>query len=202
MSDLAHHTTCGGEHLYHSPTLAWTMFQVKARVLQEDWDILARQLPEPVSFNSRYDLYRLENLVTLLDLCVPNAVDDSHKGVTPAVAEYGDTLTYILALVGSGQPMTVTDAIPDDTSYVAYSADMSPDVGNLTTSPSQITWTGTVTEAFPFQVTFQARVETRLPRAIWNVARLQLEGDTNVYDLRALAIANGYKSYLPLVLRN
>jgi uncharacterized repeat protein (TIGR01451 family) len=202
MSDLAHHTTCGGEHLYHSPTLAWTMFQVKARVLQEDWDILVRQLPEPASFNSRYDLYRLENLVTLLDLRVPNAVDDSHKEVTPAVAEYGDTLTYTLALVGSGQPMTITDAIPDDTNFVAYSADVSPDVGDLTTSPSQITWTGTVTEAFPFQVAFQARVETRLPRAIWNVARLQLEGDTNVYDLRALAIANGYKSYLPLVLRN
>jgi uncharacterized repeat protein (TIGR01451 family) len=202
MSDLAHHTTCGGEHLYHSPTLAWTMFQVKARVLQEDWDILVRQLPEPVSFNSRYDLYRLENLVTLLDLRVPNAVDDSHKEVTPAVAQYGDTLTYTLALVGSGQPMTVTDSIPDGTNYVAYGANVSLDVGELTTSPSQITWAGTVTEAFPFQVTFQVRVETRLPRAIWNVAGLQLEGDTNVYDLRALAIANAYKFYLPLVLRH
>jgi hypothetical protein len=68
MSDLAHHTTCGGEHLYHSPTLAWTMFQVKAWVLQENWDVLVRQLPEPASLNSRYDLYRLQNLVTLLSL--------------------------------------------------------------------------------------------------------------------------------------
>jgi hypothetical protein len=71
MSDLAHHTTCGGEHLYHSPTLAWTMFQAKAWVLQEDWDTLAHQLPEPVSFNSRYDLYRLQNLMTLLSLGDP-----------------------------------------------------------------------------------------------------------------------------------
>jgi hypothetical protein len=71
MSDLAHSTTCGGEHLYHSPTLAWTLFQVKAHILQEDWDTLAHQLPEPMAINSRYDLYRLQNLVTLLSIAEP-----------------------------------------------------------------------------------------------------------------------------------
>jgi len=202
MSDLAHHTTCGGEHLYHSPTLAWTMFQVKARVLQEDWDTLVRQLPEPVSFNSRYDLYRLQNLVALLDSHVPNAVDDSSKEVTPHVAEYGDTLTYTITLIGSGRPMTVTDPLLAGTSYLTSSADVEPDVGTLTANSSQITWTGTVTETVPFQIVFRVRVETHLPTAIRNTVRLQLAGDANVYDLQALAIANGYKVYLPQILKH
>lgn len=68
MSDLAHHTTAGGEHLWHSPSLAHDLFQVKAWVLGEDWNSLLHQLPLPVSINPRYDLYRLHNLATLLSL--------------------------------------------------------------------------------------------------------------------------------------
>lgn len=69
MADLAHHTTGSGEHLYHSPTLSYSMFQVKARVMNLPFDTVVLQLPEPVSFNSQYDLYRLQNLVALLDVC-------------------------------------------------------------------------------------------------------------------------------------
>jgi len=69
MTDLAHHTTGSGEHLYHSPTLAWSMFQVKAQVLETDFDTLVRELPEPVSFHAQFDLFRLQNLVTLLQVC-------------------------------------------------------------------------------------------------------------------------------------
>ncbi len=72
MTDLAHHTTGSGEHLYTSPALSWSMFQVKARVQELGYDTLARQLPEPMSFNSKYDLYRLQNLATLLDVCRMN----------------------------------------------------------------------------------------------------------------------------------
>jgi uncharacterized repeat protein (TIGR01451 family) len=202
MSDLAHHTTCGGEHLYHSPTLAWTLFQVKARVLQEDWHTLVRQLPEPVSFNSRYDLYRLQNLVTLLDIRLLNPVDDSRKEVTPVTAEHGDTLTYTLTIIGSGRPMTVTDSIPAGTSYVTGHASVNPGVGRLVANPSQIMWTGTVTEFMPFQIAFQVRVEASLPVVIRNTAELELEGDANTYDLQAVAIANGLKYYLPLSLKH
>ncbi|MCP4357772.1 MAG: hypothetical protein GY796_07145, partial [Chloroflexi bacterium] len=88
MADLAHHTTGAGEHLYHSPTLSWTMFQVKAHVLQEDWNTLAHQLPEPISFYSKYDLYRLQNLVTLLEYAEPD-VSLSTKSASPFIAETG-----------------------------------------------------------------------------------------------------------------
>ncbi len=68
MSDLAHNTTAGGEHLWASPSLAHDLFQTKALVLREDWDTLANELPLPMSINPRYDLYRLHNLATLLAL--------------------------------------------------------------------------------------------------------------------------------------
>jgi hypothetical protein len=72
MSDLAHHSTAGGEYLWHSPTLAHDLFQTKAWVLGETWEALLRQLPQPMSINPRYDLYRLHNLATLLALRPPD----------------------------------------------------------------------------------------------------------------------------------
>lgn len=69
MTDLAHHTTGSGEHLYNSPTLAWSMFQVKAKVMNAKFDSLARELPIATTFNAKYDPYRLQNLTTLLQVC-------------------------------------------------------------------------------------------------------------------------------------
>jgi hypothetical protein len=68
MSDLAHHTTAGGEHLWTSPSLSHDLFQTKALVLREGPDDLRHQLPLPMTINPRYDLYRLHNLTTLLML--------------------------------------------------------------------------------------------------------------------------------------
>ena len=133
---------------------------------------------------------------------MPNAVDDSRKEVSPTCAEHGDTLAYTITTIGSGQPMTITDAIPVGTSYVIGSDDVNPDVGSLSANSSQVTWTGTVTEATPFQITFQVRVAVTLPLAIQNTARLQLEGNPNTYDLQATAIANAHKVYLPVILKH
>jgi len=202
MSDLAHHTTGSGEHLYHSPTLAWTMFQVKARILQQDWDTLAHQLPEPVSFNSRYDLYRLQNLATLLDMSdSPPPTETSRKEVYPIVAAYGDTLTYTITLVGSGLPMTLTDSIPANTTYIPDSAVVIPELGTLVDDSSGITWTGTIAEATSIQIVFQVRIATRAPTDIENVAMFQPHSNTVAYGLQARAFVNPPLIYLPLILR-
>jgi hypothetical protein len=76
MNDLAHATTAGGEHLWNSPTLAHDLFQVKAWVLEESWAVLQRQLPLPLSSNPRYDIDRLDNLVTLLERGTPGGEPD------------------------------------------------------------------------------------------------------------------------------
>jgi uncharacterized repeat protein (TIGR01451 family) len=194
MSDLAHHTTCGGEHLYHSPTLAWTMFQVKARVLQEDWDTLVRQLPEPVSFNSRYDLYRLQNLVTLLSMGQPMA-----HTVSSPIADHGDTLTYTVSLVGTGATASIADTIPAGTAYVPNSVRVQPQLGTPTASSSLIRWTGVLTENVPLELTFAVTVIVAEPFTIVNTAVVNNGQESR--ELTATTIANGLGFYLPVILR-
>jgi len=194
MSDLAHSTTCGGEHLYHSPTLAWTMFQVKARVLQEDWGALARQLPEPVSFNSRYDLYRLQNLVTLLSL--GHTMD---KTVSSGVADQGDALTYTIYLVGTGATATITDTIPAGTMYVPKSAQVEPQIGILNADSSLIHWTGPLAEYVSLGLSFAVTVTVAEPFAVVNTA--VVDNGEEIHELTAITIANGVKSYLPIILK-
>lgn len=201
-SDAAVAAQNGSENLYNLPHISTAMFQTKAYVLGEDFIDLAPQLPWTFADSGFRDIYRLQNLVALLDSRAPNAAEDSRKEVSPAIAQYGDTLTYTVTLIGSGQPMTLTDSIPTDTSYLTGSATVDPDVGELIPSSSQIAWTGIGTETVPFQIAFQVQVEANTPTAIENIASLQLKGDANTYDLRAVAIANGYKFYLPLILKH
>jgi uncharacterized repeat protein (TIGR01451 family) len=194
MSDLAHSTTCGGEHIYHSPTLAWTLFQVKARVLEEDWRDLVRQLPEPVSFNSRYDLYRLQNLATLLELG-----PSMEKSVNSATADQGDTLTYTVSVVGTGATATIMDVVPSGTAYVPDSAQVEPPVGTLTVDANRIHWTSVLTANDSLELTFAVTVNVSEPFVIVNTATV--DNGEDELDLTATTIANGLEHYLPLVMR-
>jgi uncharacterized repeat protein (TIGR01451 family) len=194
MSDLAHHTTGSGEHLYHSPTLAWTMFQVKAWVLEQDWYPLVHQLPEPVSFNSRYDLYRLQNLVTLLA-----KGHATNKRVSSVMADEGDILVYTISVVGTGSTATVTDSIPAGTTYVPDSAQVEPQMGTLTDDFGLIHWTGVLTRQVDVQLAFSVTVTATEPLAIVNAAAVD-DGEVN-HELTAITIANGFKSYLPIIIK-
>ncbi len=194
MADLAHHTTCSGEHLYHSPTLSWTMFQVKAWVLQEDWNTLARQLPEPVSFNARYDLYRLDNLATLLALGQPMS-----KRVSPSAARYGDRLTYTITLAGVGASAAISDPVPAGTTYVPQSAQVDPNIGTLTADGALVQWTGVLPDDVTLTLSFAVTVAVSTPTAIVN--RAHVDGGDHSAELVAIAYANYHHVYLPIVIR-
>ena len=190
----------GSENLYNHAHLSAAMFQVKAYVLGVDFEDLAPQLPWTFAHSDFQDIYRLQNLVALLDTHELDSAD-SHKEASPSIAEYGDTLTYTLTLYGSGQSMTLTDPIPPGTSYVDGSAGVTPHTGSLTANSSQITWTGTVAEGESVEVIFQVQVEVATPTAIENVAQLELDGGSESYDLTAMIIANGFKTYLPVLMK-
>jgi uncharacterized repeat protein (TIGR01451 family) len=194
MTDLAHHTTGSGEHLYHSPTLAWTMFQVKAWVLQEDWDTLVRELPEPVSFNSRYDLYRLQNLVTLLSL-----VPQMAKTVDKAVADQGDTLVYTISLVGTGSAATISDPIPTGTSLIPNSAQVDPQVGSVSANTARVYWSGTLADGISLELVFRVSVSSGEPGTIVNVA--DVNNGQAAHKLTAETLVNQFQSYVPIALK-
>lgn len=190
----------GSENLFNHAHLSAAMFQTKAYVLGEEFDDLVRQLPWTFADTGYQDIYRLQNLVALMDVH-GLAAEDSHKEVSAAAAEHNDILTYTITLHGSGESMTLTDPIPDGTSYVSGSASVSPNTGALSANTAQVTWAGTVAEGEPVQITFQVRVEVDTPAPIENVATLEVQGGAKTCDLRAITVANGFKAFLPLILK-
>src|SRR5262249_53146485 len=150
-----HHTTAGGEHLWHSPTLAHDLFQTKAWVLREDWESLVRQLPQPMSINPRYDLYRLHNLATLLALSAPD-LSHSFLAATPAAPGEGPSTTGMFHVRNVGGPLesaaTLAVPLPPELSYVMGSASASR--GIVAPSGGSIVWNGTPGDAPDVVVSF------------------------------------------------
>jgi uncharacterized repeat protein (TIGR01451 family) len=192
----------GSENLYNHAHLSAAMFQTKAYVLGETFEELAPQLPWTFAEAGFGDIYRLQNLVALLDAYEPSAAEESHKDVSSTGGKIGDTLTYTITLVGSGQPMTLTDDIPLGLSYTPGSAQADPDIGTLSAGESQIAWNGAVPEQTSLLLTFQVQVESGSASHVENVAQLRLAGDPNVYELRAPAVLiNAYQFYLPIIIK-
>jgi uncharacterized repeat protein (TIGR01451 family) len=204
MSDLAYHTTGSGEHLYHSPTLAWTMFQVKAKVLGEDWETLARQLPEPVSLNTRYDLYRLQNLVTLLDAAKLDSIAVT-KTTSTTTPQSGQRVTYTITLRNSGGPFTrtscLTDTVPAGLSYVPGTLTASLGTPDESWAPT-LRWSGVLSDTPVITFTYAAIVTlpATTAQAVKNIVIISAE-PAGVFTGTATVIANGRPFYLPLVSR-
>jgi len=127
----------------------------------------------------------------------------STKIVSRSQIEAGDTITYTVQLVNSGDlstPFTLTDPIPLHTTYMPASAGAS---GGEITDTDGITWTGIITGSTNLNATFAVTVDATLtqPTAIINVATLT--GDpTGSLTLEATAIVNALEAFLPLILKN
>jgi len=193
-NDAVHCMQISGENLYNRPHLSAAIFQAKAYVLGEGFYTLKDQLPWEYTEAGFRDIYRLQNLVALLQVA-PRAI----KSVSPVTADGGDVLTYTISLAGTGATATVTDAVPHGTVYLPDSAHIEPQIGTLTADSSLIHWTGVLTEYASFELTFAVTVIVTEPLAIVNMALVD-DGEES-YELRATIIANGLKSYLPIVMR-
>jgi uncharacterized repeat protein (TIGR01451 family) len=174
------------------PHQAREAFLAKALIMEEDPEVLRDYLSYPWCNG---DLYYIERLVYI----IRGSAVSASKSVNKHSAKQGDTLTYTLRVVGTGDTMNVTDPIPDGTSYVNGSAQRNPALGTLTAGSNQVHWTGTLTAGEVLEITFDVIVEVADPKAIVNRAEIDTGG--NVVQLSAPAIANGLKSFLPVVLK-
>lgn len=209
MADLAHHSTGSGEHLYTSPTLSWTMFQVKAHILEEDWNTLARQLPEPTSFNAQYDLYRLQNLVTLLDLADPQqALALSSKTVSGGLPSQGDVVNYTITIRNSGgtlaETINVVDILPAGLSYVPGSLTASLGTVNDSAAPT-LTWSGILNDTAAVTIQYSATVVTSEMTTLQNIATISMGSQVNLQRSASILVnfinANSHLIFLPFVRR-
>jgi uncharacterized repeat protein (TIGR01451 family) len=118
----------------------------------------------------------------------------------PSLADPGDVLNYTITLrsAGSGLPNArVTDTLPAE---VRYLGDLWASRGSYSESGGAITWTGDVPAGEPVTITFGARVREEIthPQAIVNTAFID-DGLGHVWQAKAVAIVNGYPTYLPMI---
>lgn len=124
------------------------------------------------------------------------------KDVWPTTANYADSVTYTFAFSGRGQPLTLTDGLPDGLSDPIASH---ATTGTLvySTSERSITWNGDPPSDTLVQITVPVTVTTHEPRFLINTALLICDmcnrgvvvSDTVTLFVNPLAV------YLPVVLR-
>jgi len=126
----------------------------------------------------------------------------SFKSVHPLLPGPGEGLSYTIVLRNPGPVLygaRVTDTLPAE---IHYLGDLWASSGIYSHVGGTITWTGSVPAAEPITITFGATVGEGVltPQAIVNTAQID-DGLGNVWLRQAVAVANGYPVYLPLIQR-
>jgi uncharacterized repeat protein (TIGR01451 family) len=127
----------------------------------------------------------------------------SQVSVQPTLVSPGETLAYTILLKNSGETLSsarITSTLPAE---VTTLDDLWASSGSYGEAGGVITWTGAVTAGVPITITYSATVDGGLtdPTGIVNPVLLD-DGQGNVDEHLAVAIANGLTVYLPLVRRD
>jgi len=119
--------------------------------------------------------------------------------VHPTIVDLGDTVTYTITFLGTGQPMTLTDNLP---ALVGAPMSLQASVGSITytVGTHQVRWSGTLSPGVPATITFPVEVLAASPQAVSNTVQLA-DGASGVSASTAVFIANGQEVYLPLIRR-
>jgi len=124
-----------------------------------------------------------------------------HHRVQPIAAVAGQTVTYTLALLGDGQPLNLTEILPDQVSAPGPIQVWGGSAASYDAGTHCLTWSGSPDMGQPVTVTFPVTVQVGGPQVVFNTAVLTdakgfVSTDTTVFivDVRV--------PYLPLVLRS
>jgi hypothetical protein len=99
----------------------------------------------------------------------------------------GEVLTYTLAVVGSGQALTLSDELPTG---VSAPLTHSP---SMTYMPHRLSWAGRPHVGEPVTLTYAATVAALAPHALWNQATLtQARGSICTATALVLVNASGH----------
>lgn len=111
--------------------------------------------------------HNFERVVTTTISTVPN-LSSSFKQVSRRTAEYGEVLTYTIALVNSGKGaanVLLLDPIPGGTDYYG-----GPNIGAYYAVTDTVQWDGTINAGARVTVTFQVSVTIETTGVITNIA--------------------------------
>jgi hypothetical protein len=122
-----------------------------------------------------------------------------NKQVRPTSVTNGDIVTYSLTWLGSGQPLTMIDTLPNG---LSAPGPISASSGNASYAPieRQVVWTGIPAAGQAVTVTFPVTVQVDGPLALRNTATLTANSTYTSSDT-ALVIVDGYSVQLPLIVK-
>jgi uncharacterized repeat protein (TIGR01451 family) len=170
----------------------YTGMVIESEMVQAAPDLVLT-LPAPLGSDVAVKAFQIDSPLAL-----------STKTVSPAgAARSGDVLTYTIMLVNSGtenRSVTMTDPIPEHTSYVTGSVDVSPQIGILSDA-GDIRWVGTLPGGEEVRVTFSVRVDRDLDGTymVTNVATIESGPDRIARSVKT--IINARQVFLPLAIR-
>jgi uncharacterized repeat protein (TIGR01451 family) len=134
----------------------------------------------------------------------PPDLSTSTKQAAPALARFGETISYTILLRNTGGPATntvrVTDTVPSALGYVTGSLAATSGSVDASSAPT-LKWTGVISSSSIVSVTFAVTVVTTNTGVITNTADID-PGVGAPFTRTAAAFLNPSRTYLPLILEN
>jgi uncharacterized repeat protein (TIGR01451 family) len=115
------------------------------------------------------------------------------------------TLTYTLVLSNAGEalsPVVVTDAFPAGVSVLTVTVSPSSVVSELITSPTGLTWTGSVTDFGSVELVINTIVDKGIKTSLVNTAWITANGSLIWRASGEVAVEEQPKVYLPIIILN
>jgi uncharacterized repeat protein (TIGR01451 family) len=129
-----------------------------------------------------------------LDVLWGDPVGTLKKQASSSDVQFGDAITYTLSVMGSGQALTLTDALP-----AGVGAPLTHSPG-LTYAPHRLLWTGNLAAGVPVTLTYAVTTTTSSRTILRNEAVLtQTDGLTSTAT--SIVFVDPLRVYLPLILR-
>lgn len=117
--------------------------------------------------------------------------------VWPASAAQGQTVTYTLSIVGSGNAMTLTNDLPASLSAPLSAPGSSSGIISYDAGSHRVTWYGTLSASTPATLTYPVTLLISGRQVIRSTVILT-DAVSGSISSTAVLIANGYQVYLPL----
>lgn len=123
------------------------------------------------------------------------------KEVRPVAPTQGQVATYTLALLGNGDPLTLTDDLPAQVSAPLAIQVTGGPAAQYDAGAHRLLWSGSPGVGQPVTITFPATVLVSGPQAVFNTAVLS-DSVGLVSSDEAVLIVDARQIWLPLVLRD
>ncbi len=123
----------------------------------------------------------------------------SSKVVTPATAQMNEIITFTITVSGNGKPMTVTDPLPSQLTYLTSTLTcLGTVIYNAATQ--QVQYSGTPPAGLACVIGIPVQVNTNQRLSVVNSATID-KGQPPLQNVSATVILNGFAVYLPIILK-